>query len=94
LDTQSLTDIAQQHDVPRESLAALVRARVQQSREANGEPPVDQAALDRVLEASLDHAATDDAAVDGDETPLPAYTSSARIVPARPVNASSISVYA
>jgi hypothetical protein len=92
LDTQSLTDIAQQHDVPRESLAALVRARVQQTREANGEPPIDQVALDRVLHG--DDTSAGDPASDSAEAPPPAYTSSARVAPARQLSSGSISIYA
>jgi hypothetical protein len=94
LDTHSLTDIAQQHDVPPESLAALVRARVQQARVANGEPPVDQATLDRVLDTGLDHASVGEAASDADEPPSPAYTSTARVAAARPTSSAGISIYA
>jgi hypothetical protein len=97
MDTQSapsITELAQQHGVPRESLAALVRARIQQVREATGEPPVDRAALDRVLDADSEHETAGDAAPDGDETPVAAYTSSATVAPARAPSAGSISVYA
>jgi hypothetical protein len=94
LDTHSLTDIAQHHDVPPESLAALVRARVQQARVANGEPPVDQATLDRVLDASLDHASVGDSASEAEEPPSPAYTSRATVAPLRPTGSAGISIYA
>jgi transposase-like protein len=94
----SITDLAQQHGVTRESLLEFVRSKIQQTRAANGESPVDRATLDRAIGHALDHGGqqpADGAAAAVREEPVPAgYTSTARSVQARPAVASSISVLA
>ena len=94
----SITELAQQHGVTRESLLEFVRSKIQDTRTANGERPLDPATLDRAIGHALDngreqpaHGAADQAGAE----PVPAgYTSMARSVPARPALAGSISVFA
>lgn len=96
---ESITDLAQQHGVSRESLLEFVRSKIQQTRQDNGEPPLDQATLDHVLSQSLGDGQPADGEGDGDgataEAGGPAgYTSSARSVPERTGVSGSISVFA
>jgi transposase-like protein len=78
----SITELAQQHGVSRESLLEFVRSKIQQARDDNGEPPLDHETLDRALTQTLD-----DARGAG-------YTSNARTVPQRAGVSGSISVFA
>src|SRR5689334_15392786 len=68
----SITDLAQQHGVSRESLLAFVRSKIQQARQAEGEAPLDDATLERVISQTLDqdHGEPRDAGASGelDET--------------------------
>jgi transposase-like protein len=86
----SITELARQHGVSRESLLELVRSRVQQAQQENGGPPLDPDALDQALNPTTGH----------DEAPEPepvgpaGYTSTARSVAARPAGMPSISVLA
>jgi transposase-like protein len=50
----SITDLAQQHGVSRESLVGLVQSKIQQTRQANGQPPLDQTTLDQIIDHALD----------------------------------------
>lgn len=81
----SITQLAQQHGVSRDSLVEFVQAKIQQARQASGQPPLDQATLDRMIGHSLDqggHAAenADGAGSEGAAGGPPAggYTSSAQ----------------
>ena len=51
----SITDLAQQQGVSRSSLVQSVEAKIQQSGQANGQSPVDQTVLDRLLNRAFDH---------------------------------------
>ena len=85
---ESITELAQQHGVSRESLLEFVRAKIQQSREDNGEPRLDDATLDWVLSQSPDEGAV------GDAGEPAGYTSNARSAPKRSGVSGTISVFA
>ncbi len=51
---QSIAGLAEQQDVPRESVAEFVAAQIQQARSYSGQPPLDQEALDRMVDRALD----------------------------------------
>ena len=89
----SITELARQHGVSRESLLDLVQTKIQQAREANGQPPLDQATLDQVLDHSLDRGGseTDD---EGEGPAGPAYTASAQLTADRPRATGTISILA
>jgi hypothetical protein len=93
----SITELAQQHGVSRESLAQFVQSKIQQTRAANGQPPLDQSTLDELVDHALDHnrgksAGTADPA---SEAPGPAgYTATAQRTIGRPGASSSISILA
>jgi hypothetical protein len=92
-----IAELAQQHGVTRESLLEFVRSKIQETRTANGEAPLDSATLDRAIGHALDQGGqpADGAASRADADPLPTgYTSTARSVPERPVGVGSISVFA
>jgi hypothetical protein len=78
----SITELAQQHGVSRESLLEFVRSKIDQNRADTGEPPVDHETLEGALTQTLD-----DARGAG-------YTSNARSVPERPAVTGTISVFA
>jgi hypothetical protein len=93
----SITELAQQHGVSRESLAQFVQSKIQQTRAANGQPPLDQSTLDELVDHALDHnrgrsAGTDDPA---SEAPGPAgYTAAAQRTIGRPGTSGRISILA
>jgi len=77
----SITALAQQHGVSRESLVEFVQAKIQQARQESGQPPLDQGTLDQMIGHTLDQG--DQTAGDADgagdaETPPGGYTSSAQ----------------
>lgn len=51
----SINDLAQQRGAPRNTLLQSVEGQVQQSRQASGQPPLDQAVLDRMLSRAFEH---------------------------------------
>ena len=66
----SITELAQQHGVSRASLVELVQSKIQQSRQANGQPPLDQTTLDQIIDHALDQnrgqgAGTDESEAEG-----------------------------
>jgi transposase-like protein len=93
----SITQLAQQHGVSRESLVELVQSKIQQTREANGHPPLDQTTLDQIIDHALDQnhgqgAGTDESQAEG---PAPAgYTASALRTADRPSATGRISILA
>ncbi len=77
----SITELAQQHGVSRESLVQFVQTKIQQTREANGQPPLDQSTLDQLVDHALDHNRGQRAGTDGSATDEPAsagYTATAQ----------------
>ena len=81
--SDSISELAQQHGVSRESLLEFVRSKVDQARQDSGEPPLDHETLDQALTQTLD-----DARGAG-------YTSNARSVPERAgVSGGTISILA
>jgi hypothetical protein len=96
----AITNLAQQHGVTRESLLEFVRSKIQETRTANGEAPLDQATLDRAIGHALDHGQQQPADGDvagagaGSELVPVGYTSTARSVPERPAGVGSVSVFA
>ena len=51
---QSITDLAQQKGVSRDSLVQSVESQIQQNRQANGQDPLDQTTLDRMVNRAFD----------------------------------------
>ena len=93
----SITELAQQHGVSRDSLVQYVQSRIQQTRESNGQPPLDQSTLDQLVDHTLDHdrgegAGTDQAAPE--ETPVAGYTADAQRTGARAGVTGTISILA
>ena len=92
-----ITELAQQHGVSRESLVQYVQTKIQETREANGQPPLDQSTLDQLVDHALDQnrghgAGTDDSATD--EPAGDGYTASAQRTAVRGGGSGSISVLA
>jgi len=50
----SITELAQQHGVSRESLVEFVQAKIQQARQDNGQAPLDQSTLEEMIGHTLD----------------------------------------
>jgi hypothetical protein len=93
----SITELAQQHGVSRESLVQLVQTKIQQSREANGQPPLDQSTLDQLVDHAMDHNRGQRAGTDGSATEEPAsgsYTATAQRSAGRAGAPGSISILA
>jgi len=93
----SITELARQHGVSRESLLELVQTKIQQAREANGQPPLDQATLDQVLDHKLDGGGSqtdDEGEAASDPVGAPAYTANAQLTADRPRVTGSISILA
>ncbi len=93
----SITELAQQHGVSRESLMQFVQSKIQQSREANGQPPLDQSTLDELVDHAMDQNRQRGAGADGsasDEPASAAYTAAAKRTAARAGVPGSISIFA
>ena len=50
----SITDLAQKHGVSRDDLVTSVEAQIQQTRQQNGQPALDQTTLDRMVNRAFD----------------------------------------
>jgi len=77
----SITKLAQPHGVSRESLIEFVQSKIQQARQDGGQPPLDQAALDQLVDHALDRNSGQSAGRDQSGTDEPAsasYTSAAQ----------------
>jgi transposase-like protein len=93
----SISELAQQHGVSRESLVQFVQTKIQQTREANGQPPLDQSTLDQLVDHTLDHNRGQRAGADGSATDEPAsagYTATAQRTAGRAGASGSISILA
>ncbi len=95
---ESITDLAQQHGVPRKSLVEIVQAKIQQARESGGQPPLDQTTLDQITDHALErgrgqHDGTADAGV-ADPASAAGYTASAQRVAGRTGVSGTISILA
>jgi transposase-like protein len=93
----SISELAQQHGVSRESLVQFVQSKIQQTREANGEPPLDQSALDDLVDHALDHNRGRGTGADGsasDEPTSAGYTATAQRAAARAGASRAISILA
>ena len=93
----SITQLAQQHGVSRESLVGFVQSKLQQARQDSGQPPLDQATLDQIIDHALDRdRSRPDAG--GESAPEPTasagYTASAQQTARRPGASGSISILA
>jgi hypothetical protein len=93
----SITDLAQQHGVSRDSLVEFVQSKIQQSRQASGQPPLDQSTLDQLIDHALDHddeqgAGADEPAAGGPTSA--AYTATAQLTADRPRVSAGISILA
>jgi len=78
----SITELAQQHGVSRESLVEFVQAKIQQARQESGQPPLDQGTLEAMIGHTLDRGGQTAGDADGSadaETPTAGgYTSGAQ----------------
>ena len=93
----SITELAQQHGVSRDSLVEFVQGKIQQSRQANGQPPLDQTTLDHLIDHALDQDRQQGAGADesGPEGPASAgYSASAQRTGDLPRATGSISILA
>ena len=93
----SITDLAQQHGVSRESLVEFVQSKIQQSRQANGQSPLDQTTLDQLIDHALEQDRQQGAGPDesqADEPASPGYTASAQRTADSPRATGSISILA
>jgi hypothetical protein len=50
----SIGDLARQKGISRSALADTVQQQIQQARQANGQPPLDQKTLDRIVDRAFD----------------------------------------
>lgn len=93
----SITELAEQHGVSRESLVQFVQTKIQQTREAQGQPPLDQSTLDQVVDHALDHNRGEGDGADSsttDNAPSAGYTATAQRTGDRPRVSGSISILA
>jgi transposase-like protein len=93
----SITELAQQHGVSRESLVQFVQTKIQQTREANGQAPLDQSTLDQLVDHALDHNRGEGAGPDGAAAEEPAsagYTATAQRAAGRGGASGTISILA
>jgi hypothetical protein len=93
----SITELAQQHGVSPDSLAQFVQSKIQQTREANGQPPLDQSTLDQLVDHAPDHNRGRGADTDGSAGDPPAaggYTATAQRTEGRGGTSGSISILA
>lgn len=77
----SITKLAQQHGVSRDSLVEYVRSKIQQARQVSGQPPLDQATLDQIIDHALDRDRSQSGGADQSGTDVPAsvrYTATAQ----------------
>jgi hypothetical protein len=58
---QTLAGVAEQQGVSRESLAAFIGTQIQRARMYSGQPPLDDAALERTVNRALDRGRRQDA---------------------------------
>jgi transposase-like protein len=93
----SITELAKQHGVSRESLIQFVQSKIQQTREANGEAPLDQSTLDQLVDHALDRNGGRGAGADATASDEPAsagYTATAQRTSGRAAASGSISILA
>ena len=93
----SITELAQQHGVSRDSLVQFVQTKIQQTREDNGQPPLDQSTLDQLVDHALDHNRGQGAGADEAGAGEPAsagYTANAQRAASRGGASGTISVLA
>jgi hypothetical protein len=81
---QSIAGLAEQHGVPRESVAEVVATQIQQARSSSLQPPLDQGALERLVDRALDRGRAQDTSGTGEAAPptaggVGAYASNARV---------------
>ncbi|HUA04838.1 MAG TPA: hypothetical protein VMB27_13115 [Solirubrobacteraceae bacterium] len=89
----SITELAQQHGVSRESLVQFVQTKIQQTREANGQAPLDQSTLDQLVDHALERdGGHGGAAAEGGAAG--SYTASAQRTPDRAAAPGHISILA
>ncbi len=94
----SITELAQQHGVSRESLVEFVQAKIQQARQEGGQPPLDQGTLDQMIGHMLDHGGAKswnaDGSTNAETPPAGSYTSTAQAAAGRARTAGRISILA
>jgi len=93
----SITELSQQHGVSRESLVQFVQTKIQQTREANGQAPLDQSTLDQLVDHALDHNRGQGADADGpagEEPTSDGYTATAQRAEGRGGASGTISILA
>ena len=94
----SITELAQQHGVTRDSLVEFVQAKIQQARQASGQPPLDQATLDQMVGHAVDNGghspSNADGSTDPETPPAGGYTSSAQPASGGARTTSGISILA
>jgi len=81
---QSIAGLAEQQGVPRESVAEVVAAQIQQARSTSGQPLLDQGALERLVDRALDRGRPQNTSSSGEAAPataggVGAYASNARV---------------
>ena len=89
----SITELAQRHGVSRESLVEFVQAKIQQTREANRQPPLDQSTLDQLVDHALERDGGHGGAA-AERGAAGSYTASAQRTPHRAAAPSHISILA
>jgi hypothetical protein len=91
----SITELAQQHGVSRDSLVEYVQTKIQQTRQANGQSPLDQSTLDELVDHALDHDRGEGNDAPATEEPASAgYDATAQRTADRPRATGSISILA
>ncbi|HTP21239.1 MAG TPA: hypothetical protein VMJ65_16670 [Solirubrobacteraceae bacterium] len=91
----TITELAQQHGVSRDSLVEYVQRKIQRTREANGQSPLDQSTLDQLVDHALDHDHGAGSVTPATEEPASAgYNATAQRTADRPRATGSISIFA
>ena len=96
---RSIAELAEQQGVPRESAASFLSAQMQRARQFSGQPPLDDAALDRLVQRALDRGRRSGADADGEpagpeSVALATYASNARSAVATAPASGTISLLA
>jgi hypothetical protein len=98
-DGRSIAGLAEQQGVPRESIGSFIAGQMQRARQYSGQPPLDQSALERMVDRALDRGrragGTEAAdAASPEAVALATYANNARVAPVAAPAGGTISLLA
>jgi hypothetical protein len=96
---RSIAELAEQQGVPREAAASFLSTQMQRARQYSGQPPLDDAALERMVQRALDRGRRSGGEADGEaagreSVALATYASNARTAVAAAPAGGTISLLA